>query len=122
MGGAVEVMGAERGLLMFYQGCWKGMSRRGEGARPGAEGGPQPEKEEWESERFSGSRSVIAQVESGGQGRVVTDAQSEQELREQPSVSSQHLRSIICLPIKIKDAMIGVMSGQPAGGWVVLRG
>jgi len=55
------------------------------------------------------SRSIITQVAQGGQPILTTDAQVDPRFRTQASVISFSLRSILCVPLLVKDQITGVV-------------
>ncbi len=58
---------------------------------------------------FVVSRSVIKRVADTGEPVVTTNAQSDPRFAAQDSIVSFALRSILCVPLKIKDGLIGVI-------------
>ncbi len=58
---------------------------------------------------FSVSRSILERVFRDAQPITTTDAQNDPDVNTAPSVRSLHIRSIICVPIKSKDGVIGVI-------------
>lgn len=58
---------------------------------------------------FAVSRSILERVFREGQPVATTDAQNDPEINTAPSVRSLHIRSIICVPIRGQDDVIGVM-------------
>ncbi len=58
---------------------------------------------------FAVSRSIIERVFREAQPVNTTDAQNDPEVNTAPSVRSLHIRSIICVPIRGQDDVIGVM-------------
>jgi len=111
MDSAIEVVGAERGFLMLYQGITEG--KRIDEATKGNLAvmvARNADKESLDSEPFQASRTVIARVEKTHQSSIITDATSDEELRTQPSVVKYNLRSILCVPIITKkDEMLGII-------------
>lgn len=111
MDSAIEVVGAERGFLMLYQGIAEG--KRIDEATKGnlvVMVARNADKESLDSEAFQASRTVIARVEKTHKFSIITDATSDEELRTQPSVVKYNLRSILCVPIITrKDEMLGII-------------
>lgn len=62
-----------------------------------------------ESPEFQISRGLAERVARDGQPMVTSDAQSDMWLRERASVVLLGLRSILCVPLQIKGATLGVV-------------
>ena len=62
-----------------------------------------------EDPAFQVSRSVVERVAREGTPQLTSDAQSDQWLRVRESVVILGLRSILCVPLQIKGATIGVV-------------
>lgn len=60
-------------------------------------------------EDFAISRTVIARVLERGQPLLTTDAQEDPRFLGRQSVMAYQLRSILCVPLKLKDQIIGVI-------------
>ncbi|MFC1960118.1 GAF domain-containing protein [Chloroflexota bacterium] len=67
------------------------------------------ELEQLENQDFMISKSVINQVAQDGEPVVTTNAQSDPRFADQASIVSFNLRSILCVPLKIKDRVTGVI-------------
>lgn len=67
------------------------------------------DRETIERSSFTVSRSVVNSVAQTGTPVVTTNAQSDPRFAEQESVVSYSLRSILCVPLKIKEDVIGVV-------------
>ncbi len=67
------------------------------------------DQETIERSSFTVSRSVVNSVAQTGTPVVTTNAQSDPRFAEQESVVSYSLRSILCVPLKIKETVIGVV-------------
>ena len=68
----------------------------------------------WEEESVDASdsavsRTVIDRVVESGEPILTTDAQEDTRFSVQESVISYHLRSILCLPLFVKEELIGVI-------------
>jgi adenylate cyclase len=68
----------------------------------------------WESESVASSesalsRTIINRVALSGEPILTTDAQDDERFSAQESVVSFNLRSILCLPLLVKDRLIGVI-------------
>ena len=62
-----------------------------------------------ENEAFSLSRTIVQQVASSGEPVLTTNAQEDPRFGMEASVVSLQLRSILCVPMKLKDEIVGVM-------------
>jgi putative nucleotidyltransferase with HDIG domain len=62
-----------------------------------------------EDEAFAFSRTIVQQVVSSGEPVLTTNAQEDPRFGTEASVVSLQLRSILCVPMKLKDEIIGVM-------------
>jgi signal transduction histidine kinase len=67
------------------------------------------ERESLEPHEFEISQSIIAQVMHEGQAVVTTNAQTDPRFGHQVSVITYSLRSILCVPLVVKDTQIGVI-------------
>ncbi len=61
------------------------------------------------SASFEISRSIVKSVADSGEPVVTMNAQSDPRFAAQESIISYNLRSILCVPLKIKDNIIGVI-------------
>lgn len=61
------------------------------------------------SESFQISRSIVQRVASTGEPVVTMNAQEDDRFSAQQSIISYRLRSILCVPLKIKETIIGVI-------------
>ncbi|MEK6222021.1 MAG: SpoIIE family protein phosphatase [Chloroflexota bacterium] len=55
------------------------------------------------------SRSVVDEVAANGESLLTSDAQSDKVLSQKTSVMELKLRSVMCVPLKIKDEILGVV-------------
>jgi adenylate cyclase len=62
-----------------------------------------------QSASFEISRSIVRSVAESGEPVVTMNAQSDPRFAAQESIISYNLRSILCVPLKIKDNIIGVI-------------
>ena len=62
-----------------------------------------------QSESFQISRSVVSQVAQTGKPVVTMNAQEDDRFSAQESIISYRLRSILCVPLKIKESITGVI-------------
>ncbi|HXN08468.1 MAG TPA: GAF domain-containing protein, partial [Candidatus Acidoferrales bacterium] len=97
---AVDATGAERGLIVVRDPSG-GVKEFSAAANLDAGILRQPE--------FAVSRSILERVFRDGQPVNTTDAQNDPDINTAPSIRSLHIRSIICVPIKSKDGVIGVI-------------
>lgn len=67
------------------------------------------DQETIEKGSFIVSRSIVNEVSQSGNPIVTTNAQNDPRFSEQESVVSYALRSILCVPLKVKDAVTGVV-------------
>ncbi|HWR83276.1 MAG TPA: GAF domain-containing protein, partial [Candidatus Deferrimicrobium sp.] len=96
---AVELMQAERGLVMLLDDTGQFQVRSAYNLR----------KEETTEEAFRVSRSITTQVASTGKSVYTSDALADERYANKQSVVELHLRSIMCVPLKLKDRVIGVI-------------
>jgi PAS domain S-box-containing protein len=95
----VRLTGAERGFLMLRDG-------RGELVTHIARNW---EQETVEANEFAISRSVIGRVVAEGQPMLTTNAQEDPRFGDKASIIAYNLRSILCVPLKVKGELIGVI-------------
>ncbi len=67
------------------------------------------EKESIDSSEMAVSRTVIQKVVETGEAILTTNAQSDPRLSGQESIIAFNLRSILCVPLKVKNDLIGVI-------------
>ncbi len=99
----VRLTGSERGFLMLN-----------EPGKSASEGLTIRIARNWEQEsinetEFAISRTVIQRVISDGQPVVTTNAQEDPRFGGQESIIAHHLRSILCVPLKVKGIITGVI-------------
>jgi adenylate cyclase len=95
----IRLTGAERGFLMLRD-------EKGELAISIARNWSQESLDESE---FAISSTVINRVVDGGQPVLTTNAQEDPRFTGQNSIVAYNLRSILCVPLKIKDNLLGVI-------------
>ena len=95
----VRLTGAERGFLMLKD-------RQGKLAIHIARNW---EQETLDASESALSRSVVNRVIDGGLPVLTTNAQQDPRFDSQESVIALNLRSILCVPLKVKDDLIGVI-------------
>jgi putative nucleotidyltransferase with HDIG domain len=62
-----------------------------------------------EEESFALSRTIVHRVITSGEPVLTTNAQEDPRFGGEASIVSLHLRSILCVPMKLKEEIIGVM-------------
>jgi len=67
------------------------------------------EQESIEPSEFAISHTVVNRVAEEGQPLLTTNAQEDPRLTGQESIVAYNLRSILCVPLKLKDEVIGVI-------------
>ncbi len=95
----VELTGAERGLILLQNPETREMEiqvLRG------------MDRDAMNKVGFNVSRTVVREVATKGQPIVATNALEDEKLGAQESIISYAVRSIICVPLKVKDETIGV--------------
>lgn len=96
----VRLTGAERGFLMLREDGTHQLATRI--ARNW-------EQESIDSSEFAVSRTVINRVAADGQPVLTTNAQEDPRFGKQESIIVYNLRSILCVPLKVKDEITGVI-------------
>lgn len=96
---AIELLKAERGFLMLLDENNKLQFRTVYNLC----------KEELMQEDFKYSGTVANRVAASGVPEYTSDAQSDERFSKQESIRSLNLRSIVCVPLKIQDKVIGVI-------------
>jgi len=67
------------------------------------------DRETIEGSSFNISRTIVQRVAEQGQPVVTTNAQEDPRFSAQESVVSYNLRSILCVPLRVKDKVTGVI-------------
>lgn len=62
-----------------------------------------------DSSDFQVSRSIVARVAESGEGILTTNAQEDQRFQFSESIVNYSLRSILCVPLKVKGVVTGVI-------------
>jgi len=96
---AVELLSAERGFIMLLDGGGRLQFKSAHNIR----------KEDTSGEYFKISDSIANRVAQTGKSVYASDAQEDERYANQQSVVELHLRSIMCVPLKIKSSVIGVI-------------
>jgi adenylate cyclase len=99
MDNIVRLTKAERGFLMLRD-------EKGEMVNRVARNW---EKESINSSELTVSRSVVGRVIDSGEPIITTNAQEDQRFVGQESIVAFNLRSILCVPLKVKNELIGVI-------------
>jgi len=95
----VQLTGAERGFLMLVDAQGEMVSRVARNW----------EQESINPNEFAISRTVVARVVSSGEAVLTTNAQEDPRFGGQESIIAYNLRSIVCVPLKAKSELIGVL-------------
>ncbi|MBI1854692.1 MAG: GAF domain-containing protein [Chloroflexi bacterium] len=67
------------------------------------------EQESIKSNEAATSRTIVQRVIESGQPVITTNAQEDQRFSGQESIMALNLRSILCVPLKVKNDLIGVI-------------
>jgi adenylate cyclase len=67
------------------------------------------DRETLQNQSFEVSRTIVTEVSASGEPVVTTNAQADPRFQAQESVVSYSLRSILCVPLRVKEQVIGVM-------------
>ncbi len=67
------------------------------------------EQESIKSSEAATSRTIVQRVIESGEPIVTTNAQQDQRFSGQESIVALNLRSILCVPLKVKNELIGVI-------------
>lgn len=62
-----------------------------------------------DQDEFKVSKTIVAQVAETGKPILTTNAQQDPRFGGNVSILTYHLRSILCVPLKLKDELIGVV-------------
>jgi PAS domain S-box-containing protein len=95
----VRLMGAERGFLML----------RDEQGEMGTRIARNWEQEAVNQNEFAISRTIIQRVINEGEAVLTTNAREDPRFGGQESIIAFNLRSILCVPLKVKSELIGVI-------------
>lgn len=95
----IRLTGAERAFLMLKDEAGHLQFRLGRNV----------EKESLDSGAFHVSRTIVGTVAESGEAVVTTNAQADPRFSAQESVVGYNLRSIVCVPLKFKGAVTGVI-------------
>jgi adenylate cyclase len=67
------------------------------------------EQESINSQESATSRTIISRVIESGESILTTDAQEDPRFGAQESIIAHNMRSILCVPLKVKNDLIGVI-------------
>jgi PAS domain S-box-containing protein len=99
MDNIVRLTKAERGFLMLRDDKGEMVIRTGRNW----------EMESINSSELTVSKSVVGRVINTGEPIITTNAQEDQRFSGQASIVAFNLRSILCVPLKVKNELIGVI-------------
>ncbi len=99
MDNIVRLTGAERGFLML----------RDESGQMSTRVARNWEQESLNESEFAVSKTVIQRVIDAGEAIMTTNAQEDPRFGSQESIIAFNLRSILCVPLKVKSELIGVI-------------
>ena len=99
MDSLIELVQAERGFLMLRQEDSKAKVEIARGI----------DQVDLDADAFAFSWTIVQQVMSTGVPVLTTNAQEDPRFGMEASVVSLQLRSILCVPMKLKEEIIGVM-------------
>ena len=99
MDALIALMSAERGFLMLCE-------KNGELTVQIARG---IDHVDLDHEAFAVSKTIVYQVAKTGEPVLTTNAQNDPRFDQRMSVAAYQLRSILCVPLKIREELIGVV-------------
>jgi PAS domain S-box-containing protein len=95
----VRLTGAERGFLMLHDETGQMTTRIARNW----------EQESLNASEFAISRTIIQKVIDSGTAVITTNAQEDPRFGGHESIVAYNLRSILCVPLKVKNELIGVI-------------
>jgi len=95
----IAVTGAERGFVMLREPDGSLAFRAARGI----------ERETIDDSQFQISRSVVEWAAQEGEPILTSDAQRDERFSSRTSVVDLRLRSILCVPLRVKDQLLGVV-------------
>lgn len=95
----VRLTGAERGFLMLHDETGQMTTRIARNW----------EQESLNASEFAISRTIIQKVIDSGSAVITTNAQEDPRFGGHESIVAYNLRSILCVPLKVKNELIGVI-------------
>lgn len=99
MKNAIELLHAERGFIMLLDDFAQLQCKTAYNLR----------HEDLAGEELRISNSIASKVAETGKAIFTSDAQDDDRFAQQASVQELHLRSIMCVPLKLKNNVIGVI-------------
>jgi putative nucleotidyltransferase with HDIG domain len=99
MDSLIALMQAERGFLMLRESSGELTVRIARGL----------DQADLDQDDFIVSRTVVRRVAESGEPVLTTNAQEDPRFGGNLSIAAYHLRSILCVPLKLKDNLIGVL-------------
>lgn len=99
MDNIVRLTRAERGFLMLREASGEMVTKMARNW----------EKESINASELTVSRTIVQRVIDSGAPIVTTNAQDDQRFQGQESIVAFNLRSILCVPLKVKNDVIGVI-------------
>ncbi len=99
MDNIIKLTGAERGFLMLRDDSGQMSTRIARNW----------EQESLNESEYAVSRTVIQRVIDSGEAILTTNAQEDPRFGGQESIIAFNLRSILCVPLKVKNELIGVI-------------
>ncbi len=102
---AIQICGAERGFLILKAGEAEGDA----GEDPSVEVARNFAQEEVLSPEFKISRTIANRVMASGVPELTTNAQEDDRFRDLQSVTDLRLRSVLCIPIRTRSEVGGVL-------------
>jgi signal transduction histidine kinase len=100
MDAVIRLTGAERGCIMLFDEAAGGLDLRA--AR-------NLERESLSQKEMEYSRTVVETVARTGKPVLTTNAQTDPRFSEQRSVMQFSLRSVLCVPLQVKERILGVI-------------
>jgi putative nucleotidyltransferase with HDIG domain len=99
MDSLIALMHAERGFLMLREAGGELTVRIARGL----------DQVNLDEDEFKVSRTVVRRVTESGEPVLTTNALNDPRFDGNLSIAAYHLRSILCVPLKLKDTLIGVV-------------
>ncbi len=99
MKNAIELLGAERGFIMLLDDYGSLQCKTAYNIS----------SKELSGDGLKISNSIATKVAKSGKAIFASDAQDDDRFSDQASIQELHLRSIICVPLKLKQNVIGVI-------------
>ncbi|HET9912974.1 MAG TPA: HD domain-containing phosphohydrolase [Anaerolineales bacterium] len=99
MDSLIALMQAERGFLMLRESSGELTIRIARGL----------DQADLEEDDFKVSQTVVRRVAESGEPVLTTNAQEDPRFGGNLSIAAYRLRSILCVPLKLKDTLIGVV-------------